>query len=278
MIALLVFIIGCCVGSFLNVCIYRLPREISIVRPFSFCPLCKAPIKWHDNIPLVGYLLLKGRCRSCGGRISLRYFFIELITAILFVAAYRISPNGWAFVNLSILYSICIIVSFVDIDYRAIPDYLCVLGIFAALTVNFVQTIVLFNNTLFIHIKFSDIPIVNSLMGIFIGIGFVYFFKLMGDFGFSIYLNLAKKDSIDGEKETLGLGDVDFIGMVGAFLGWKMAILTFFIAPLISLFYGVYIIIRKKSHIIAYLPFLSVGAVIASIWGGKILGILFNFY
>jgi len=127
------------------------------------------------------------------------------------------------------------------------------------------------------HMDFSQIPIVKSFVGIFIGLGFVYFFKLLGDFGLDIYLKLTKKDSIEGEKESLGLGDVDFIGMVGAFLGWQMSILTFFLAPIVSLIYGIYIIINKKSHLIAYLPFLSIAAVIASLWGDKIIRLLFKY-
>jgi len=277
--SILVFIIGSCVGSFLNVCIYRLPLDMSIVFPFSFCPKCKKSLNWYDNLPLIGYIKLKAKCRFCKEPISFRYFLVELLTALLFLAAFIKSRYcfNYEFVWLIILYSVCIVSSFIDIDYRAIPAYLCVLGILLALLINIIRSVYLFNATLFMHMDFSQIPIVKSFVGIFIGLGFVYFFKLLGDFGLDIYLKLTKKDSIEGEKESLGLGDVDFIGMVGAFLGWQMSILTFFLAPIVSLIYGIYIIINKKSHLIAYLPFLSIAAVIASLWGDKIIRLLFKY-
>ncbi len=274
--AIIVFVAGSCIGSFLNVCIFRLPREMSIVFPFSFCPNCKTPLKWHDNIPLVGYLWLCGKCRSCRQKISFRYFLVEFLTAALFVLTYLRFGLHVEFFKIILLFSFCIVVSFIDIDFRAIPAYLCVLGILAAVSIAFIQSGVLFYETLFMHTDFYQIPLVDSLLGIFIGLGFVYFFKLIGDFGLELYLLFRKKDSIEGERESLGLGDVDFIGMVGGFLGWKIALLVFFLAPVISLLFGVYILIRKKSHLIAYLPFLSIGVVVAVFFGEQIINLFFR--
>ena len=272
-----VFIFGLCIGSFLNVCIYRLPKELSIVRPSSFCPKCNTPIKWHDNIPLLSFIILKGKCRSCKEKISFRYFAIEILTACVFLFSYLQLGFSLILLKYVILFSLCILVSFIDIDYRAIPGFLCILGIILALLISTVESLIMFGQGNFLDSSFSNIPMVESIRGLFLCIGLSYFLKLMGDFGLWIYLSLRKKDSIEGEKEALGLGDVDFLGMVGAFLGWKLGFLTFFLAPLISLVYGIYIIAFKKSHLIAYLPFLSLATFIASFWGFKIIKLFFPF-
>ena len=123
----------------------------------------------------------------------------------------------------------------------------------------------------------SDLPLVASIQGLFLCIGLSYSLKLLGDLGLWIYLAFKKKDSIEGEKESLGLGDVDFLGMVGAFLGWKLGFLTFFLAPVVSLVYCIYIVTFKKSHLIAYLPFLSIATFVAVFWGPSIIAFFFPF-
>ena len=275
--AAIVLIIGLCVGSFLNVCIYRLPRELSVVKPSSFCPKCNKPINWYDNIPLVSFIVLGRRCRSCKEPIPFRYFLVELITGAVFLFFYLKYGISFLSVKYVILFSLCILVSFIDIDYRAIPGWICIIGIILGLTISVIETIILFNKNYLFDFKITDFPIVKSIRGIFLCIGLSYFLKLMGDFGLWIYLTIRKKDSIEGEKEALGLGDVDFLGMVGAFLGWQTGVLTFFLAPLVALVYGIYIIAFKKSHLIAYLPFLSLGCLIAVIFGQQIIKFFFPY-
>ncbi len=273
-----IFLAGLCVGSFLNVCVYRFPKEYSIFKPvFSFCPHCKKTINWYDNIPLLSYLVLRGKCRYCGGKIAFRYFLVELITGLVFLFCYMQAGLSLLFVELVVLFSLCILVSFIDIEYRAIPGWICVGGILAGLLINFIRTVFIFQHTDILRIRFLSLPISRSFLGLFLCIGLSYALKLLGDFGLWAYLYLRKKESIEGEKEALGLGDVDFLGMIGVFLGWKLGFLTFFLAPLVAVIYGIYIILFKKSHLIAYLPFLSIAAFISAFWGKDIIRFFFSF-
>lgn len=275
--ALVVFIVGLCVGSFLNVCIYRFPREESIFKPvFSFCPQCGKTLKWYDNIPLLSYLFLRRKCRFCNKVISFRYFLVELMAGVLFLLAYLEFGLTFFFFKVIILLSLCIVVSFIDIDYRAIPGGLCVLGIIAALVISLWETVYIIKSLSSAYLNLLELPIVNSIKGLFLCVGLSYSFKLLGDFGLWIYLSICKKESVEGEKESLGLGDVDFLGMVGAFIGWKLGFLTFFLAPLVSVFYGIYILIFRKSHLIAYLPFLSIACFISIFWGYEIIELFFH--
>ncbi len=260
------FIIGMCVGSFLNVCIYRLPREISIIKPFSFCPECKISLKWYDNIPILSYFLLRGKCRNCHKKITLRYPLVEFITGCLFFFLYNRFSLSLDFFKFVFFFSLLIVVSFVDIDYHAIPVYFCFLGILVGLFFAFYESVIIYKQGFI-----DNLPIIVAFKGLIFGLGFTYFFKLMGDIILNIYLSLRKKDSIEGERESLGLGDVDFMGMVGIFLGIKLTVTVFFIAPFIALFYSIFAIIFKKSHLIPYLPYLSLAAFISFIWGRNII-------
>jgi len=273
---ILSFILGLCIGSFLNVCIYRLPKEISLVKPFSFCPNCKASIKWYDNIPLLSYLILGGRCRNCKEKISFRYFLVELLTGVVFLFTYLKLGLSLVFFKYIVLFSLCIVVSFIDIDYRAIPGWICIFGILSGLVFSLVESFLFLKSQGLIGFSLSRIPLVKSFLGLFLCIGLSYFLKLMGDFFLWIWLALKKKESIEGEREALGLGDVDFLGMVGAFLGWKLGFLVFFLAPIVALVYGIYIIVFRKSHLIAYLPFLGIAVFIVSFWGEEIINLFFS--
>jgi len=279
-----VFILGICVGSFLNVCIYRLPKEKSIIRPASHCPSCEAPVKWYDNIPLVSYILLGGKCRSCKGNIRPRYFLVELITGILFLVFYLKFGFSLLSFNFIFLFSLLILVSFIDIDYHAIPAYLCPVGIVGGLIFSVLRSrpydilfdiarILESSNTGFFRLPYS--PFINSFIGLLFGLGFIYLFKLFGDVFIILWLYLRKKESIEGERESLGLGDVDFMGMIGVFLGIKGVILVFFIAPFLTVIYSVFALIFKKTHLIPYLPYLSLATLVTFFWGDKILSFIF---
>src|ERR1700676_2622115 len=131
------FILGACVGSFLNVCIYRLPLDLSINQPRrSFCPNCKQPIPWHQNLPLVSWLVLRGRCANCGSKIRFRYFGVELLTALLFLAVWRVFPVPiaiayWVFVSL------LIVGTFIDLEHFIIPDQVTIGGTVAGIIASF---------------------------------------------------------------------------------------------------------------------------------------------
>ncbi len=276
----IVFILGACVGSFLNVCIYRLPRNKSIVFPASFCPACKRPIQWYDNIPILSYLLLGGRCRSCKAKISFRYFFVEIITAVLWTflyARFSLSPD---FFRLGFFFSLLIVVSFIDIDYHSIPVSLCFLGILVGLLFPLYRSFQLIKVGSFYPgvSPLDSLPVVKSFRDLIMGLGFVYLFKLFGDVLLGLYLHYTKKESIEGETEALGLGDVDFMGMVAVFLGVKLSVLAFFIAPFVALGYSLFAIIFKKSHLIPYLPYLSFASFISFLWGANILAFILKGY
>lgn len=265
----LAFISGSIIGSFLNVCIYRLPRDLSIVKPRSFCPRCNAFIKWFDNIPIISYLLLRGRCRNCRARIPFRYLLVEIITACLFLFLYRQFSFSEEFFKFAFFFSLLIAVSFIDIEYHAIPASLCFTGIVAGIIFSIYET--------FVFIKTGErgmFPVVEAFKGLVFGFGFAYLFKFFGDIFLNIYLALKKQDSIEGEREALGLGDVDFMGMVGVFLGSVFVVTTFFIAPFIAVVYSIFAFLFKKSHLIPYLPYLSLAAFISFLWGERILSLL----
>ena len=174
------------------------------------------------------------------------------------------------FINFKYIFffSLLILVSFIDIDYHAIPVYLCFIGIAAGLTISAVDTLNYLRMGFF---DWKGIPFVKALWALIFGFGFSYMFKFFGDIFVGLYLALRKKESIEGETEALGLGDVDFMGMAGIFLGIKLCVLTFFLAPFFALVYAVFAIIFKKSHLLPYLPYLSLGALAAFFWGDKIL-------
>jgi leader peptidase (prepilin peptidase)/N-methyltransferase len=162
----LIFIFGLIVGSFLNVCIYRIPREESLVFPGSRCVSCKKPIKWHDNIPLLSYVLLKGKCRSCGAKISPRYFFVESISALSFLTLFMNFGFNYIFWIYSLLVFSLIAVTFIDLEFQIIPDRISLGGMGAGviLSVIFPGLQAAFN---------WKIALLNSILGIVAGGGLI---------------------------------------------------------------------------------------------------------
>jgi len=265
---LVVLLFGLCIGSFLNVCIYRLPKEKSIVRPPSNCPGCGNFIKWYDNIPVLSFILLGAKCRHCRTKISWRYPLVEALTAVTLMLLYVKFGLTLSFFKFALFFILLIVVSFIDIDYHAIPVYFCFIGIIVGLIFSVVET---FQAVRCMVTDIQVMPIYIALKGLAFGFGFAYLFKFFGDIFLGIYLHFKKVESIEGETESLGLGDVDFLGMAGVFLGIKGAILTFFIAPFAAIIYALFAFIFKRSHLIPYLPYLSVGAAVAFLWGDQIL-------
>ncbi len=270
----LVILIGLCVGSFLNVCIYRLPKEMSIIKPASHCPSCNKKIAIYDNIPVLSYIILLGKCRNCRERIAIHYPIVEILTAVLFAMIYSQFNFTIDFFMFMFFFCILIMVAFIDLKYHAIPAYLCFIGLIVGLVVQLIKSFWMVNNYMG---NVRHLPIVWSFKGMIVGFGLTYLFKFFGDMFVSLYLQITKKDSIEGEQESLGLGDVDFMGMVGVFMGIQGAVLVFFMAPFLALAYAIFAIIFKKSHLIPYLPYLSLAAIIAFFWGNQIINYLFAF-
>ena len=263
-IGMSMFVLGSVVGSFLNVCIVRMPKEQSIVRPGSHCFQCGHPISWRDNIPFVSYLLLKGKCRHCGVVFSFRYFLVELLTAVTFLAFYLyfgLDPLLWPYLFMACCF---IVAMFVDFEHRIIPDEVSIGGMFAGLIFSFMipQMHVASGGSsgLMFHLQ----GLLYSLIGVLVGGGAIYAMGVLGDFMF--------------KKESMGGGDVKLLAMIGAFLGWKMAILTFFIAPFFGAVFGIIEKIRTKESAIPYGPFLVLGALICLFKGQELLAWVLSGY
>jgi leader peptidase (prepilin peptidase)/N-methyltransferase len=246
----LVFAIGMVVGSFLNVCIHRLPLRQSVVWPGSHCPHCQRRLKPRDNIPVISYLLLKGRCRTCGERISIQYPVVELLTGITFVGAFLFFEPPLLYVRL--LFACAMIVLFViDLRHRILPDVITLPGI--ALGVVF---------SLFLPPGW-----VESVIGLLIGGGSLW---IVGE----IYFRIR------GE-EGMGFGDVKMLAMIGAFLGWKLVILTLVFASFLGSLIGLGMMALKQGDMKYALPFgtfLALAALVASTVGDGIVTWYASFY
>jgi leader peptidase (prepilin peptidase)/N-methyltransferase len=237
MLAVIFFILGAMVGSFLNVCIYRLPKEESIIWPGSHCPHCMKPIKFYDNIPLVSYLLLKGKCRYCREPISIQYPIIEGVTALssLFLII-RFGPSLGYLVYFAFIAAL-IVIAVIDLYHQIIPDVISLPGIGVGLLTSII---------------IPQITFFDSLIGILIGGGSLFLVA-------TLYQWLFK-------REGMGGGDIKLLAMIGAFLGWKAVILTILSSSLIGSITGITIMVLKGKdfkYAIPFGPFLSLGAVIA---------------
>lgn len=205
------FIVGACIGSFLNVVIYRLPQDESVVSPPSHCG-CGAPIKWYDNIPILSWIILRGRARCCGRPFSVRYPLVELLTGLLFLACWHEFTPWIAFCG-AVFVSGLIAATFIDLDHMIIPDLfsvgLAVIGVLLSFAVPALHG---FRSGIFaIDAARSTVA---SIEGVLIGSGLVLWIAVLAE-------TILK-------KEGMGLGDVKFIGAIGAFCGWKGAIFAMF--------------------------------------------------
>ncbi len=259
------FVLGTIIGSFLNVCIVRMPLEASVVKPRSHCVQCKKTIPWYDNIPLVSYIILGGHCRFCKAKVSFRYFFIELLTGVTFVLFYLY--YGLDILLLPYLVMVCgfIVAVFVDFEHRIIPDEISIGGMCAGLVFSlFIPALhgidLHAGNMIGVHLKSLGL----SLLGVLVGGGSIYAMGLLGDFLF--------------KKESMGGGDVKLLAMIGAFLGWKAAILTFFIAPFFGAIFGIIEKIRTNDTAIAYGPFLVLGALICLFYEDNLIAWIMRGY
>ncbi len=239
------FLFGLIFGSFLNVCIYRIPRGESIVWPASHCPKCGAPIKPIDNIPVVSYVMLGGKCRSCKGRISARYPLVELITGILFGALFwkfGLSSETFVFLILGLL---LIPISFIDIDYHLILNKITLPGILlgAILTLSF-------------HV----LSYKQVLIGFIIGGGGLLAIAFLGGLLF--------------RKESMGMGDIKLAAMVGVFLGVQGVTFTLLVAFFVAALFSIGAMALKKANRqsqIPFGPFIAVASVVYLFWGEQMI-------
>lgn len=247
---LLVFLLGACIGSFLNVCIHRIPREESIVHPRSHCPSCGQLIAWYDNLPMLSYFLLRGRCRHCRAVISPRYVLVEMLTAVLFLAVWNL--YGWDARTPVYLVMVggLLLGTFVDLEHYIIPDRVSLGGMATGLLFSALVPA--------LHQETAPGPaLLSSVIGLAAGAGSLF---IVGELG-----RLVLK------KDAMGLGDVKLLGGIGAYLGWTGVLFTVLVSSLIGSVVGIALILcgkREWQGRLPYGPFLAVGA-LAWIFGGR---------
>lgn len=250
----ILFLIGLGVGSFLNVVIHRSPRGESVIRPRSYCPKCAHPVSWYDNVPLLSFVLLRGRCRHCQGRISWRYPAVELASGLVWLGSWQgsfESPTFWIRV---VFVSLLLIVTVTDLETGLIPDRVTFLGMGAGLGASFFYP----------GLQSSPdglIALTRSALGLSVGGGLIAVTGLAGNWIFQRELVRLRLD------QSMGGGDVKLLAMAGSFLGWEKVLLAFFTAPLLGLPFALYQRFAKKEEIIPYGPFLSLAAAVQFFYG-----------
>lgn len=256
--SLIVFIFGAIVGSFLNVCILRIPKGESVIRPSSHCPNCKTPIAFYDNIPLFSYFFLGGRCRACREWISPRYFVVELLTAALTVALFYKFGLGPAFFSSFILVAALLVISFIDLDVRIVPDVISLPGIVLCLLFSVLGYYVVYDPAELIPSPLS------SLIGVLVGGGFL--------------LALAWAYAAVTGTEGMGGGDIKLLAMIGAFLGWPSIPVTLFLSSLAGSIIGLSAMLVKgvgRKYALPFAPFLCLGALLHLFFGKELVAFYF---
>jgi leader peptidase (prepilin peptidase)/N-methyltransferase len=259
----LVILFGACIGSFLNVCIYRIPRDESVVHPGSHCPHCNQAIPWHLNIPVLSYLVLRGRCRFCAGAISPRYMLVEALVAVLFwivwikfafsgtqplfgltpLTAAGLVPAYWLFVAGLVLGT------FVDFEHLIIPDRVTLGGIVVGLIASALLPA--------LHGQVTLLGgLLQSAIGLAVGWGLLWGVSALGRLIF--------------RKDAMGFGDVKLMGAIGACLGWRAVLFTIFVSSFAGSLAGIGMILARKKQLqsrIPYGPYIALAALLWMFWG-----------
>jgi leader peptidase (prepilin peptidase)/N-methyltransferase len=248
---ILIALLGLSVGSFLNVCIYRLPRGESLVSPPSRCPACGRRLRWFDNVPVVSWIWLRGRCGRCRAPISVRYPIVEIVTALVWLLIAWLTPPGWLLASRLMLGTSLIALFVIDLEHQLLPNAITLPGIAAGLALSVV----------------TPVGPLASLIGIVAGGGVLY--------------AIAAGYYLVRHEEGMGMGDVKMLAMVGAFLGWKGVLLTLVLSSLSGAVLGLLIIAWKRGDMRYALPFgtfLALAAGVAMLYGERILGWYFGFF
>lgn len=246
-----VAILGLAVGSFLNVCIHRIPRKASIVQPPSSCPKCGYVLRWTDNVPVVSYAMLGGRCRSCRTPIPIRYPIVEIATMLVFVAHYLVFGLDVILVPRLLFASALIVLFAIDLEHHLLPNVITLPGIVVGLAFS------------------AMLPpgIVDALIGALVGGGVLW---LIGE----AYYRYSG-------QEGMGGGDVKMLAMIGAFLGWKLVILTLVLSSFVGALIGGLVLATRRGgmkYALPYGTFLSLAALTASLAGTRIVDWYLSLY
>jgi len=249
---ILVVLFGMAWGSFLNVVIYRLPRKLNLAHPPSACPACQARIRPLDNIPILSYILLGGKCRSCGRPIPFRYVLVEVLTPALLAVLYLHNGLSPHFFAAALFTSALIALAFIDLDLKLLPDLITYPITALGLAYAFFR---------------EDLTIGGALLGAAVGAGFLLLV-------FGIYYLVRR-------KEGLGFGDITMMVMVGVFLGWSRTLLTLILASMAGAVIGIALIAVKKRNLQFALPFgtfLAPAAFVSLVWGDRIIGLYLGLF
>lgn len=254
-VAVLLFVLGLAFGSFLNVCVYRIPRKMSILRPPSHCSHCEAPIKFYDNIPLLSYLWLGGKCRACGEAISFRYPLVELASAFLWLSFYF--HFGLTFkLPTAIFFAFVLLLSgLIDLEWKIIPNAIIFPSLAVAAVLVFLELIW----------QSGVIPLAGAPSAVSALVGFLS--------GGGTLLLVALASPLIFKKEGMGGGDIKLAGLMGIFLGWQVIAALFF-GFLLGSLVGVALVLQKKKKaedMISFGPFLSLGGLIALFYGEQLI-------
>jgi leader peptidase (prepilin peptidase)/N-methyltransferase len=250
-LAIIIVILGLVVGSFLNVVIHRLPRGQSLVWPGSACPKCGTAIRWYDNVPVIGWLMLRGRCRSCRAPISLRYPIVEIVTMLAFLATWWATGEDLLLVPRLVFVAALIALFAIDLEHQLLPNVITVPGIVAGV----------------LFALYLPPGIRESLIGVAVGGGVLW--------------AIGEAWSRLRGMEAMGFGDVKMLAMVGAFLGWKMVVVTFVISSIIGGLAATALLVSRRTtwtSAIPYGTFLALAAFIAALWGEPLMNWYLSFY
>ena len=251
-------VFGALVGSFLNVCILRLPLGQSIVHPRSRCPKCEAPVAWYDNIPMLSWLVLRGRCRHCGNPISIQYPLIELLVAVTW--AWAVWWRGATFDALAaaVLVTLLIGILMTDMRHFIIPDEFSLGGLGMGIGLSFV----------------TDIGIVDALAGAAVGFGVLWVVKAAGDLalrrGWIGGKEVQETLGADEPVSAMGGGDLKMMAMVGSFLGPRGVVLTIFLGALAGTLVNLPFLFREKKPLVAFGIYLALGAFLTLLLGDRL--------
>jgi leader peptidase (prepilin peptidase)/N-methyltransferase len=266
LLSVIFFILGAIIGSFLSVCIYRIPmgkyeptREgikeldhpVSILSPArSFCPSCEQQIPWYNNVPIISWILLRGRCASCDDAIPFRYLLVEVLTALLSVCCYLRFGFGLSALVALVVVSALIVVTFIDLDYMIIPDLITYPGITIGLLLGAAASLLNSTGVLPLFLPFTQ-SFTDSLSGVALGAGILYLV-------WWLYLIIRR-------REGLGLGDIKLLAMLGAIFGYECALATIFIGSVLGSVFGLFLILigkHKYSMHLSFGPYLVVAALL----------------
>lgn len=246
MIGVIIFLLGLALGSFFNVCIYRIPIDKSIVFPPSHCTSCNNRLKAKDLVPVFSYIFLKGKCRYCKSKVSIRYPFVELLTGLMYFISYLVFGLSWSLLISLVFVSLLLIITFTDLDHMIIPDEIILVGLIAALVYQLV--------------RITPVDYFDAIIGLLVGGG--------------SFLLIALLSKLILKKEGMGGGDIKLMAMIGATIGWKLTVLTIFLSAYIAAILGggmILLKIKKKGQYLPYGPFIAIAAIVALYWGNDII-------